>query len=167
MRRLRRDTSLLALSPVYRTDPQGFAEQPPFLNLAAQVHTLRSPFAFKTAVIDKIETALGRVRDPGNKNAPRTIDIDIALWNNEVEVLREQTLAYSRSRYPSFRACLGAPGGFGAGLFAPDRWQKSGSDSGRLRPQGDGAYCDRLRLTTKMSQCLTRHVQHCDWSILH
>ena len=86
IQQLRQRTSLLAVSPVYRTEPQGFADQPPFLNMAAKVHTLRSPLAFKNEVNDKIEAALGRVRDPNNRNAPRTIDIDIALWNDEARV---------------------------------------------------------------------------------
>lgn len=86
IRRLRQRTSLLAISPVYRTAPQGFADQPSFLNMAAKVHTLRNPQSFKIEVIDSIEAALGRVRDPDNRNAPRTIDIDIALWNNEVHI---------------------------------------------------------------------------------
>ena len=86
VRLLRHYTTLLAISPVYRTAPQGFREQAPFLNMAASVHTLRSPIEFKTHVIDRIESELGRVRDPQNRNAPRTIDIDIALWNDEVLV---------------------------------------------------------------------------------
>ena len=86
IRRLRQQTSLLAISPVYRTAPRGFADQPPFLNMAAKAHTLRSPQSFKAEVIDSIETAQGRTRDPDNRNAPRTIDIDIALWNDEARV---------------------------------------------------------------------------------
>lgn len=80
---LRRYTTLLAASTVYRSAPQGFAEQAPFLNMAAKAHTLRSPAQFKTEVIDRIESDLNRVRDPRNKNAPRTIDLDISLWNDE------------------------------------------------------------------------------------
>ena len=81
---LRRYTTVLALSPVYRSAPQGYRQQPPFLNMAAKVHTFRAPAEFKIAVIDRIESDLGRVRDPGNKNAPRTIDLDISLWNSAV-----------------------------------------------------------------------------------
>ena len=83
---LRRRTTLLAVSPVYRSAPQGFAHQPPFFNLAVKARTQRSPLDFKTRVIDRIESELGRVRDPGNVNAPRTIDIDICLWNQQALV---------------------------------------------------------------------------------
>jgi 2-amino-4-hydroxy-6-hydroxymethyldihydropteridine diphosphokinase len=77
--------TVLAISPVYRSAPQGFADQPDFLNMAVLVQLPKSmnPFAFKQQIIGDIETALGRVRDPNNKNAPRTIDLDIALWNND------------------------------------------------------------------------------------
>ena len=80
---LRARTTALRLSPAYRSPPQGYAQQADFLNMAVKCHTLRTPLQFKTAVIDGIEAELGRVRDPQNKNAPRTIDIDIALWNDE------------------------------------------------------------------------------------
>ena len=81
---LRRYTTVLAFSPLYRTAPQGYHEQEPFLNLAVKLHTRRSPAQFKCEVIDRIEKELQRVRDPLNKNAPRTIDLDISLWNDEV-----------------------------------------------------------------------------------
>ena len=81
---LRNHTTVLQLSSVYRTAPQGYTHQDAFLNMAVKVHTLRKPLEFKTQVIDRIESQLGRRRDPNNKNAPRTIDIDILLWNNEV-----------------------------------------------------------------------------------
>jgi len=80
---LRNYTTLLAVSPVYRTAPQGYTEQSHFLNMAVKVHTYRTPLQFKTDVIDRIESELGRVRDPNNKNAPRTIDLDISLWKDE------------------------------------------------------------------------------------
>lgn len=83
VRLLRNYTTLLALSSVYRTTPRGYAAQDCFLNMAVKIHTLRSPLRFKTEVIDRIEAELHRVRDPSNRNAPRTIDLDISLWNNE------------------------------------------------------------------------------------
>ncbi len=80
--RLRRYTTVLAISPVFRTEPQGHRSQALFLNMAVKVHTLRSPDDFKAAVLDRIEADLKRVRDPADKNAPRTIDLDISLWND-------------------------------------------------------------------------------------
>ena len=88
---LRRLTTVLHLSSVYRTAPQGYREQAHFLNMAVKVHTLRSPEQFKTEVIDRIEAELGRVRNPNNKNAPRTIDLDIALWNDAVMEYGDKT----------------------------------------------------------------------------
>ena len=82
--RLRRCTTVLGLSSVYQTLPQGFTEQEHFLNMAVKIHTLRKPTQIKSEVIDRIESALKRVHDPENKNAPRTIDLDISLWNDEV-----------------------------------------------------------------------------------
>lgn len=81
---LRQYTTLLQVSPVYRTSPQGYSEQADFLNMAVKIHSYRSPLEFKTQVIERIESDLGRVRDPQNKNAPRTIDLDISLWNDEI-----------------------------------------------------------------------------------
>ncbi|MCY4464496.1 MAG: 2-amino-4-hydroxy-6-hydroxymethyldihydropteridine diphosphokinase [Chloroflexi bacterium] len=81
---LRGWTTVLALSPVYRSPPQGDTQQPAFLNMAVMAHTLRSPLDFKRRVIDRIERKLKRQRNPRNINAPRTIDLDIALWNDEM-----------------------------------------------------------------------------------
>lgn len=78
---LRERCSVLAVSPVYETAPVGYSEQANFLNAAALVETPLSPDAFRAEVIVPIERALRRVRDPHNKNAPRTIDLDIALWD--------------------------------------------------------------------------------------
>lgn len=74
----------MAVSQAYRTPPQGYTEQDDFLNLAAKITTDLAPITLKHTVLDWIERELGRVRDPHNKNAPRTIDLDISLWNNDV-----------------------------------------------------------------------------------
>jgi len=80
---LRSYSTLLDVSPVYRTAPKGDINQSHFWNMACKVHTFRDPLEFKTQVIDRIESELGRVRDPNNTNAPRTIDLDISLWDNK------------------------------------------------------------------------------------
>ena len=73
-----------ATSQVWETEPVGFREQPNFLNAAVLLATDHSADALKSNLIPRIESALGRVRDPANKNGPRTIDIDLALFNREV-----------------------------------------------------------------------------------
>jgi dihydroneopterin aldolase/2-amino-4-hydroxy-6-hydroxymethyldihydropteridine diphosphokinase len=74
---------LLAVSPVYETVPVGTTDQPNFLNAAALIETLLAPADLKREVLSRIEQQLGRVR-VADKNAPRTIDLDIALFNSEV-----------------------------------------------------------------------------------
>ena len=84
IRLLQQQTRVLALSSVYRSAPQGFADQADFLNMAVLLRTALMPGPFKQEIIAGVEAALGRLRDPGNKNAPRTIDLDIALWDDAV-----------------------------------------------------------------------------------
>lgn len=84
VRLLRSKCKVIAVSSVYRTAPQGFSEQPDFLNMAVQIITSLRPETLKSDVLAWIEHELGRKRDPLNKNAPRTIDLDISLWGNAV-----------------------------------------------------------------------------------
>ena len=81
---LRMKSAVRAISSAYRTAPQGFVEQADFLNMAVCVETRLDPTTFKREVVDWIERESGRVRDPHNMNAPRTIDLDISLWNDTV-----------------------------------------------------------------------------------
>jgi 2-amino-4-hydroxy-6-hydroxymethyldihydropteridine diphosphokinase len=81
---LREHCDVLAVSHAYRTPPQGFTDQADFLNMAVHLATSLSPAALKSGVLEMIEWELKRVRDPNNKNAPRTIDLDISLWDDAV-----------------------------------------------------------------------------------
>lgn len=74
---------LLAVSPVYQTKPVGKTDQADFLNAAALIETELGSAELKAQVLQEIERALGRVRS-ADKNAPRTIDLDITLFNDEV-----------------------------------------------------------------------------------
>jgi 2-amino-4-hydroxy-6-hydroxymethyldihydropteridine diphosphokinase len=63
--------------------PVGTTNQPNFLNAAAWVETDLGAAAFKREVLELIEEELGRVRT-ADKNAARTIDLDITLFNDQV-----------------------------------------------------------------------------------
>ena len=84
VRELQKHGRVVGVSQVYESAPAGYADQPNFLNAAVLLETPLSARELRFDVIAGIERGLGRVRDPGNKNAPRTIDVDIALFNHEV-----------------------------------------------------------------------------------
>ncbi|MCM3218076.1 2-amino-4-hydroxy-6-hydroxymethyldihydropteridine diphosphokinase [Niallia taxi] len=71
---------VVSVSSIYETDPVGFEEQEMFLNIAVQVRTSLSPFDLLGACQD-IEQRLGRKRIL--RWGPRTIDLDILLFNHE------------------------------------------------------------------------------------
>jgi 2-amino-4-hydroxy-6-hydroxymethyldihydropteridine diphosphokinase len=72
-----------AVSTVWQTAPIGFIDQPDFLNAVVLLETRLSARALREQVIVQIEQSLNRVRT-ADKNAPRTIDIDIMLFNRDV-----------------------------------------------------------------------------------
>ena len=81
---LARNGAIRACSRVWQTEPIGYREQPPFLNAAVLLETPASADTLRCEVIPVVESELQRVRDPHNRNGPRTIDIDIALFNRDV-----------------------------------------------------------------------------------
>ena len=68
-------------SPVYRTAPQGFRNQPAFHNAVCHITTRLTPFELMERLLD-IETEVGRRRT--FRNAPRLLDLDILLFNRLV-----------------------------------------------------------------------------------
>lgn len=75
-----------ALSPVYSTEPQGYAHQPWFLNQVVELLLAPQwrPQSLLTAML-QLESALGRVRspDPALRYGPRVIDADLLLFGGE------------------------------------------------------------------------------------
>lgn len=65
------------ISSLYRTKPQGYAQQEDFLNAAARIRTGLSPFEFLGRLKD-IERALGRKKTA--RFGPRIIDLDILIY---------------------------------------------------------------------------------------
>ena len=80
-----------AVSIVWETLPVGFSDQPNFLNAAVLLETHLSAQALREEAITAIEAALGRVRTE-NKNGPRTIDIDIMLFNHDIIQLERRRI---------------------------------------------------------------------------
>lgn len=75
---------LMAVSRIYETAPQGYqgdAPQAPFLNAALAIDTMFSPLALLEQLL-AVERSFGRIR--GERNGPRTIDMDILLYDNLV-----------------------------------------------------------------------------------
>jgi 2-amino-4-hydroxy-6-hydroxymethyldihydropteridine diphosphokinase len=83
MQRLASRCTVLSVSPVYESMPVGTTDQPNFLNAAACIETDLGVTAFKREILEVIEQELGRMRT-ADKNAARTIDLDITLYNDRV-----------------------------------------------------------------------------------
>lgn len=86
-------TTVTAVSPVYETAPVGYADQPNFYNLVAEVETALSPRALLGGCLG-IEAALGRRRT--FRNAPRVVDIDVLLFEGVVSDDPELILPHPR-----------------------------------------------------------------------
>jgi 2-amino-4-hydroxy-6-hydroxymethyldihydropteridine diphosphokinase len=81
------DISIEKISSIYETDPVGVTNQPLFLNLAIKLKTILSPQALLSK-LQEVEVKLERKRI--QKWGPRTIDLDILLYNGvsiQTEVL--------------------------------------------------------------------------------
>jgi 2-amino-4-hydroxy-6-hydroxymethyldihydropteridine diphosphokinase len=88
-----------AVSTVYETEPVGGPEQEPFLNLAVRVGTRRSPLRL-LRLCHQVEEALGRVR--AERWGPRTVDVDILLWNGRVVATRTLHVPHPRLAQRAF-----------------------------------------------------------------
>lgn len=90
---------LVAVSPVYETDPVGGPNQGAFLNIVCELDTDLEPSAL-LGVCHRIESGAGRVR--GERWGPRTLDVDI-LWVEGVTMDTQQlTIPHPRWRERRF-----------------------------------------------------------------
>lgn len=76
--------TLAKSSSIYETAAWGMTEQPTFLNRALEISTSFNARQLLRKIL-KIEKMMGRVRN--EKLGPRTIDIDILLYENDVHDL--------------------------------------------------------------------------------
>lgn len=75
------ETRLAACSSLYLSKPVGFLDQPNYINAVAALGTKLTPRALLDALLD-IEACHGRSR--AFKNAPRTLDLDLLLYDGLV-----------------------------------------------------------------------------------
>lgn len=75
-------TRLLRTSSLYRSTPVGYAAQPDFVNAVVMVETDMPP-AQLMATLLALEASHGRVRDI--RNGPRTLDLDLLLYDGVVQ----------------------------------------------------------------------------------
>jgi len=72
--------NIVQQSSFYRTKPVGFADQPLFLNATVALETGLDARTLLNKLL-MIEKEFGRDRSSGIPNGPRTLDLDILLWN--------------------------------------------------------------------------------------
>jgi 2-amino-4-hydroxy-6-hydroxymethyldihydropteridine diphosphokinase len=77
------ETSLARVSSLYDTAPVGELDQPNFLNAVALVETDLTARQLLWNLL-LVERRLGRVRTPGTRYGPRTIDLDLLLYGDLV-----------------------------------------------------------------------------------
>ena len=72
-------TRLATRSSLYRSAPMGYLDQPEFVNAVAKIETILTPQALLQGLL-QIEHRHGRERT--FRNAPRTLDLDILLYDD-------------------------------------------------------------------------------------
>ena len=103
------------LSRIRETEPWGYADQPWFLNAAAELETGLAPRELLERLLE-IERGLGRTRN-GPRYGPRTVDLDLLLYGDLVVAEPGMTVPHPRLAERLF--VLEPLFDLNAGLFIP------------------------------------------------
>ena len=87
------EVAIVALSSLYETDPMEIADQPPFLNAVAVIHTELAPRAL-LRLLKETERAVGRI--DRIRFGPREVDVDILLYDDLVLTGADLTVPHPR-----------------------------------------------------------------------
>jgi 2-amino-4-hydroxy-6-hydroxymethyldihydropteridine diphosphokinase len=92
-------TQVRRCSSLYRTAPVGEPDQPDFINAVVQIETALAPLELLDALLE-IERRHGRVRS--RRNAPRTLDLDLLLYDDQLLDLHGLQLPHPRMHERAF-----------------------------------------------------------------
>jgi 2-amino-4-hydroxy-6-hydroxymethyldihydropteridine diphosphokinase len=84
---------ILCESNLYETPPVGILGQPNFINAVIKIDSNLGPYEILNELL-KIENITGRIR--ADKNGPRTLDLDILLFNNLILNEKKLTIPHPR-----------------------------------------------------------------------
>lgn len=136
------EVEVIASSSMYETEPVGFTDQPAFINMAVALLTTLSPLQLLEAML-AVEKGLGRIRH--FRNGPRTIDLDLLLYDDVkmegVELILPHPRMFERSfvliplaelmeaiqaeeRFAITSSLLACEGKEGVTLWKKVNWQK-------------------------------------------
>lgn len=87
------------ISSVYETAPVGYLDQPNFYNLVVEVQTTLMAHEL-LQVVQQVEKCLHRVRKI--RYGPRTMDVDILLYDQRVIQMEDLQIPHPRMRERSF-----------------------------------------------------------------
>lgn len=91
--------SLVATSHLYQSSPMYFTQQDPFLNAVCQIKTDLAPISLLEK-LKSIEKKLGRVET--FRNGPRTIDLDILLYDDKTQSSETLQIPHPKLQERSF-----------------------------------------------------------------
>ena len=98
----RPESVVTAVSRFIETQPAGGPPgQPLYLNGAAGLRTALAPEALLAWLLE-IERELGRVRSSGERNLPRTLDLDLLLYDDLILTTPAVTLPHPRMHARAF-----------------------------------------------------------------
>ena len=92
-------TEFVAASSLYRTAPVGLRHQPDFINAVVELIAV-APAPTLLQALFEIEARFGRRRSV--KNAPRTLDLDLLLYGDELSDDPDLTLPHPRLHERAF-----------------------------------------------------------------
>ena len=91
-----------AQSPAYATEPVDYKAQPWFINCTIVLHTDQTPQQLMAAIL-AIESRMGRTRSQSSADqGPRTIDIDIVLYDEVVVESEDLKIPHPRMHQRRF-----------------------------------------------------------------
>lgn len=96
---LMQQVDVTAVSLFYRTAPIDRPEQDHYFNGVFEIETSIAPQDIKPLILEPIETKLGRVRTE-DSYAPRTMDLDLVLYNDLVLDLSQIQLPHPDIQRP-------------------------------------------------------------------